>query len=190
MWGRQATSAAGSSGPVVLLGGSVVRARRQPPRCGDLRDVPDHGTDAQCHARQGRKAAGLSWAAVHRERSRERLAAPGGSGPAPRPVQLRSEATGDPLFGGAFRPRLPHRPRPPGSLLRHHSRGAESSSEPPATISDALSTWRRIDVTSTPWCSGAYGPSRRAAFSSCRSQPTLFPRRAWYQATATWTSPW
>ena len=44
-------------------------------------------------------------------------------------------------------------------------------------------------ATSTPrWC-GAYGPSRRAAFSSWRSQPGRFPRPAWYQATATWTSP-
>src|SRR5919197_126502 len=37
---------------------------------------------------------------------------------------------------------------------------------------------------------GAYGPSRRSAFSSWRSQPTRFPRPAWYHATATWTSPW
>ena len=38
-------------------------------------------------------------------------------------------------------------------------------------------------ATSTPRCAGAYGPSRRAAFSSWRSQPTRFPRPAWYQAT-------
>ena len=37
---------------------------------------------------------------------------------------------------------------------------------------------------------GVRGVSRRAAFSSWRSQPTRFPRPAWYQATATWTSPW
>ena len=28
------------------------------------------------------------------------------------------------------------------------------------------------------------------AFSSCRSHPIRLPRPAWYQATATWTSPW
>src|SRR5213080_1388886 len=54
----------------------------------------------------------------------------------------------------------------------------------------ADSTCSRIEATSTPRCSGAYGPSRRAAFSSCRSQLTRLARPAWYQATATWTSPW
>ena len=37
---------------------------------------------------------------------------------------------------------------------------------------------------------GRTGPSRRSAFSSWRSQPTSFPRPAWYHATATWTRPW
>src|SRR6476659_2237967 len=41
-----------------------------------------------------------------------------------------------------------------------------------------------------PPCMGAYGPRRRDAFASCRSQPIRLPRCPWYQATATWTSPW
>src|SRR5919205_3306357 len=47
-----------------------------------------------------------------------------------------------------------------------------------------------MDATSTPRCAGSYGERRRCAFASCRSQPVRLPRPAWYQATATCTSPW
>src|SRR6476646_5815019 len=61
------------------------------------------------------------------------------------------------------------------------------SSEPAAR---AAATWCRKPSTSTPRWAGANGPSRRSAFSSCRSNPVRFPRPAWYHATTTCTSPW
>src|SRR5437868_4225795 len=42
----------------------------------------------------------------------------------------------------------------------------------------------------TPRWEGAYWASRLAAFSSWRAVAIGRPRPAWYQATATWTSPW
>src|SRR5213595_3844794 len=68
--------------------------------------------------------------------------------------------------------------------------GGSSASEPCATRICAASTWARTCATSTPRCSGAYDASRRVAFSSWLAVATGRPRPAWYQATATWTSPW
>ena len=70
-------------------------------------------------------------------------------------------------------------------------RGAGGSRRSPRdTCSRAAATDRSTASTSTPRWWGTYGPSRRAAFSSWRSHPGRFARPAWYQATATCTSPW
>ena len=72
-------------------------------------------------------------------------------------------------------------------LVRPVAGGARvTRPRPPARGRDVLQ--HDVDVD-TPVL-GAVPVSRRAAFSSWRSQPGRLPRVAWSQATATWTSPW
>ena len=71
------------------------------------------------------------------------------------------------------------------SLPSDQTRGAGAREALLDELARARATSSSTTSTSTPRCCGRYEASRRAAFLSWRSQPGLFSRRAWCQATAT-----